>query len=190
MKTLQHSFLLLALCIAFPVLSQDKSPSKLFWDTLQSHCGKAYEGFLEIPKEDEAFGGKKLVMHLRACSEDTIKIPFFVGADKSRTWILTMKDGLISLKHDHRRDDGTEDEITYYGGTATNVGQSDLQFFPADAHTQTMIPAAATNVWWITIDNKTFTYNLQRLGTDRLFKVVMDLSKPIKTPEAPWGWKD
>ena len=188
--TLKHTIYLIAFLIALPVFSQEKSPSETFWNTLKSHCGKAYEGSLVLPEEDEAFGGKKLVMHLRACSDNEMKIPFYVGDDKSRTWILTMNEGIITLKHDHRHEDGTEDDINFYGGTASNTGKEDIQFFPADKHTQKMIPAAATNVWWITIDDKTFTYNLKRLGTDRIFKVVMDLTKPLPEPEAPWGWKD
>ena len=176
--------------IALPVLSQEKSPSETFWEALKSHCGEAYEGKLVLPEEDEAFGGKKLVMHFRSCTDNEIKIPFYVGDDKSRTWILTNNEGIITLKHDHRHKDGSEDDINFYGGTSSNAGKEDIQFFPADVHTQKMIPAAATNVWWITIDEKSFTYNLKRLGTDRIFKVVMDLSKPIPEPEAPWGWKN
>lgn len=187
--TLKHTLYLIVLLLTIPMVSQEKSPSETFWATLQSHCGNAYEGTLALPEEDEAFGGKRLVMHLRACSENEIKIPFYVGDDKSRTWILTMNEGILTLKHDHRHEDGTEDDITLYGGTASNVGKSDFQFFPADAYTQKMLPAAATNVWWITIDETTFTYNLKRLGTDRVFKVLMDITKPIEAPEAPWGWK-
>ncbi|RMB59446.1 hypothetical protein EAX61_07620 [Dokdonia sinensis] len=171
-------------------IAAQESPSQTFWNTLQAHCGKAYEGKLVLPEEDEAFGGKKLVMHVRSCDENQIKIPFFVGDDKSRTWILTMNDGIITLKHDHRHEDGTEDEVNFYGGTSSNTGKSDIQFFPADVHTQQMIPGAATNVWWITVDETSFTYNLKRLGTDRIFKVVMDLTKEIETPGAPWGWED
>jgi len=170
--------------------TQNNNPAKQFWDTLQSHCGKAYEGILILPKEDKAFGGKKLIMHVRSCSDTVIKIPFFVGEDKSRTWILTYKDDRISLQHDHRHKDGTEDDINFYGGIATNGGKADIQFFPADEHTQNMIPAAATNVWWITVDDTIFTYNLKRLGTGSVFKIVMDLKSPIPTPDAPWGWKD
>jgi hypothetical protein len=103
---------------------------------------------------------------------------------------LRYENDRISLKHDHRHEDGTEDEVNFYGGTASNAGKADVQFFPADAHTQKMIPAAATNVWWITIEEGSFTYNLRRLGTDRVFRVVMDLTKPIETPDAPWGWQD
>jgi len=171
-------------------ISQENDTSTVFWNTLKSHCGNAYSGTLALPEEDEDFGGKKLVMHVRTCSENEIKIPFFVGDDKSRTWVLTMNDGIISLKHDHRHEDGTEHDVNFYGGTAANQGKAAIQMFPADVHTQEQIPAAATNAWWITIDEKTFTYNLRRMGTDRVFKVVMDLTKPIETPDAPWGWEE
>jgi len=186
----QLKLLLFTCLLAFNAFSQEKTPSEEFWNTLQSHCGKAYEGVLELPKEDKDFGGKTLKMHVRKCTENEIKIPFFVGEDKSRTWILTYKNDRITLKHDHRHEDGTEDAINFYGGTTTNTGKADIQIFSADAKTQQMIPGAATNVWWITIDKSTFTYNLRRLGTDRVFKVVMDLKKTIKTPSAPWGWKE
>lgn len=172
------------------VAQVSETPSEVFWNTLQSHCGNAYEGVLVLPEEDEAFGGKKLVMHVKSCSENEIKIPFFVGEDRSRTWILTKNEDIITLKHDHRHEDGTEDKVNFYGGTSSNTGKANIQFFPADVHTQQMIPEAATNVWWITIDETTFTYNLKRLGTDRIFKVTMDLTKPVATPEVPWGWRE
>ncbi|WP_432410681.1 hypothetical protein [Rasiella sp. SM2506] len=182
-------FLLVLLC-SMQSIGQENTTSLVFWNTLKSHCGNAYAGTLEIPEEDEAFGGKKLVMHLRSCTENEIKIPFYVGDDKSRTWIVSFKDGIISLKHDHRHKDGTMDAVNFYGGTASNQGKATIQFFPADPHTQKLIPEAATNVWWITLNDTTFTYNLRRLGTERVFKVVMNLTTPIETPEAPWGWEE
>lgn len=183
-------FLSCFLIISSTSFAQTESPLEQFWLTLQSHCGKAYEGALVLPEEDEAFGGKKLVMHVRSCSETEMKIPFFVGDDRSRTWILTKIDGRLTLEHDHRHEDGTEDDVNFYGGTSSNQGKAGIQFFPANPHTQKLIPAAATNVWWITIDETTFTYNLKRLGTDRIFKVSMDLTKPIATPAAAWGWEE
>ena len=181
---------LIGFCLITATLqAQQASPAQEFWNTLQSHCGKAYEGLLELPEEDEAFGGKKLMMHVRSCSDTVIKIPFYVGEDKSRTWILTYKNDRITLQHDHRHEDGSEDDVNFYGGTTTNTGKAGIQFFPADKHTQKMIPAAATNVWWITLDDTSFTYNLRRLGTDRVFRVVMDITSPKPAPEAPWGWK-
>lgn len=187
---LKRILFLITILFSLQSIGQDNEPSLSFWNTLKSHCGKAYAGTLEIPEEDEAFGGKRLVMHVRSCSDNEIKIPFYVGDDKSRTWILTMTDGIIALKHDHRYEDGTMDNVNFYGGTASNQGKVGIQTFPADVHTQILIPGAATNVWWITLDETSFTYNLRRLGTDRVFKVVMDLTKPIETPDAPWGWED
>lgn len=167
-----------------------ETDAKQFWSTLQVLCGKSFEGTLELPENDEQFGGKKLVMHVRSCTANQIKIPFLVGEDRSRTWVLTFEEDRITLKHDHRHRDGSEDEITQYGGKTSNTGQSTLQVFPADEETKAMIPAASSNVWWITLDDKQFTYNLRRLGTTRVFRVTFDLSKSIENPEAPWGWKD
>jgi hypothetical protein len=158
-----------------------------FWNQLKTLCGKSFEGQLILPENDKDFGGKRLVMHVRSCEENRIRIPFFVGDDKSRTWILTYSDSRIQLKHDHRHKDGSSDEITMYGGTTTNSGQATIQVFPADQETKKMISAAASNVWWITLDDKEYTYNLRRLGTDRVFRVVFDLTKEIETPDEPWG---
>lgn len=176
------------------VFAQTKavSGSTAFWNSLQKLCGKAFAGKVEAaPVDDTTFKGKELVMHVRACEKDRIRIPFFVGADKSRTWILTRKDDRILLKHDHRHEDGTPDKVTMYGGWTTNGGAADRQMFPADQQTVDILPAAAANVWWIEIvDGQYFTYNLRRVGTERYFSVKFDVSKEVAKPSAPWGWKD
>ena len=59
-----------------------------------------------------------------------------------------------------------------------------------DEFTSELIPYASMNVWWITVDDKAFTYNLRRIGTDRVFSVSFDLSEVVENPESPWGWKD
>lgn len=187
MKTLLY-FLL------FPVflLAQEQTSSEKFWEQLEAHCGNAYEGEITAGgKEGDGFTGEKLVMHVRSCETDVILIPFFVGENKSRTWVLKMDDDkIISLKHDHRHEDGTEEDLTQYGGTSANVGLANLQMFPADAHTAKILPAASTNIWWFTIDETGLTYNLRRIGSERLFTVRFDLTKTIETPDAPWGTED
>ncbi len=70
------------------------------------------------------------------------------------------------------------------------MGLANIQFFPADQHTASLIPYASNNVWWVTIDKTSFTYNLRRIGTDRFFSVKFDLTKEIEIPSAPWGSKD
>ena len=173
--------------------TQKKKVSKAsenYWDRIQSLCGKSFEGKLNHPKEDTVFGEKSLIMHVRKCEDGKIKIPFFVGEDKSRTWILSKKNGKIELKHDHRHSDGSPKEITMYGGLSTNVGFDSLQVFPADQKTAELLPAAAGNIWWMTITDSTFSYNLRRMGSDRLFTVTFDLTQALEPPAAPWGWEE
>lgn len=130
-------------------------------------------------------------MHLRGCEDATIRIPFFIGENRSRTWLFNKTKDQLLLKHDHRHMDGTPDSITQYGGRTTNSGTATLQMFPADQETTNMLPAAATNVWWLElVPGKYLTYNLRRIGTDRLFSIRFDLSTIMDIPEAPWGWKD
>lgn len=190
-----------AACLLFILIfsqlssSQTKAAdqSALFWAELQKLCGKAFAGTVAAaPEGDTTFKDKALVMHVRACETGRIRIPFFVGADRSRTWILTRQsDGRILLKHDHRHADGSPDKVTMYGGLATNGGSATRQVFPADQQTVDILPAAAANVWWIElIAGEIFSYNLRRLGSERYFSIRFDLKKEVKAPEAPWGWKD
>lgn len=178
------------LLFVFLMTARSQSANKQFWNSLQALCGNAYEGSVLEGASNDTFRDKRLVMHVRTCNDSTIRIPFFVGDDKSRTWVLTMSKGTITLKHDHRHEDGSEDKVTQYGGTTSNTGTATLQFFPADQQTCELLPAASGNVWWITVDDKNFTYNLRRIGTDRLFTVSFDLSKNVEVPGMPWGWKD
>lgn len=182
--------LFIIVLITFQLQSQVDIASAQFWNQLQQLCGKSFEGKLIVPENDPQFGGKALVMHVRSCSDTVIKIPFFVGDDKSRTWVLTYTNGLIELKHDHRHEDGSPDATTMYGGTASNRGKANAQMFPADAFTTQLIPAAATNVWWITLSDTEFTYNLKRVDTPRQFTIAFDLNKTIQNPGSPWGWTD
>lgn len=184
-------FTLVTLSLFSIGFSQHTAGSAQFWNQLKTHCGQSFEGQITAgASANDPFSGKKLVMHVRSCENNRIRIPFFVGDDKSRTWVLTYENEKIQLKHDHRHEDGTPDKVTQYGGMAPNTGMATLQFFPADQETATLLPNAATNVWWITLDQKTFSYNLRRIGSDRVFTVSFDLAKPIENPTAPWGWKE
>ena len=100
---MRYTFLLIALIFCSTLSAQ---PSQDFWSSIEKICGKAYEGkVLEAPEDDE-FRKLKLVMHVRSCEENEIRIPFFAGEDRSRTWVLTLDNDRIKLKHDHRHEDG------------------------------------------------------------------------------------
>src|SRR5687767_10949392 len=177
---------------AIAVRAQAGSANVVFWNELQKLCGKAFVGVVAAaPADDTTFKDKTLAMHLRSCEKGRIRIPFVVGEDRSRTWVLTRSENRILLRHDHRHEDGTPDRVTMYGGLTTSVGMPTRQMFPADQGTVTIIPAAATNVWWIDlVPGEHFSYNLRRMGSERYISIKFDLKTPIKPPEAPWGWKD
>lgn len=178
--------------LAAPVAA---TPLDEFWSNLQALCSKAYAGELILePDGEPGFAGQALVMHVRECSDERIRIPFFVGEDRSRTWVLTRVEvdgqSRLELKHDHRHEDGSEDEVTMYGGTTTNLGLATQQVFPADQHTREMIEPAHANVWRIEIvPGERFSYHLQRLGTERVFRVDFDLAETVEAPAPPWGWE-
>lgn len=156
-------------------------------------CGKAYVGRIvtDTPKSaDDPFAGKRLVMHVRECTGDAIRVPFHVGDDRSRTWVFTEHDGKLRLKHDHRHADGSDDALTMYGGDQRADTPYGRYEFPADDYSKTMFrnqgrEVSVPNVWAIEIDDKRFVYELARPG--RLFRVEFDLTRPVPAPPPPWG---
>lgn len=148
----------------------EKPPQVAFFENLSAHCGKAFEGRMVFPEdEDDPLVGARLRMHLETCTPDELRIPFQVDEDRSRTWILTLQVEDLILKHDHRHEDGTPERITAYGGRASPGGTAFRQSFPADAYTRELIPEAATNVWTLEIDpeRNEFIYHLERQGQPR-----------------------
>lgn len=165
-------------------------PGGELWRALQPLCGKAFEGRLTEGTEpsDAAIGKERLVMHVRQCAPEEIRIPFHVGENRSRTWILTRTPDGVRLKHDHRHEDGSEDRITQYGGDTRGSTASRSLDFIADDFTANLIPAAATNIWTIGIDDpgKTFIYALRREAQGRRFRVTFDLTRAVPLPPSPW----
>lgn len=159
--------------------------------SLQNLCGNAYEGqVIEDSSADSAFAMSALVMHVRDCNDSVLHIPFHVGENRSRTWVISKTASGLRLKHDHRHEDGTEDSVTQYGGDTEAAGTSSAQDFPADAFTASLLPAASTNVWTIEVQpGASFVYALRREGTDRRFRVKFDLTRTVDVPPAPWGWQ-
>jgi len=175
-----------------PMLSTPEQDS--FFNQVSSLCGSAFSGkVVSTDPADSNFATKELVMHVRKCSEHSIEIPFHVGDDASRTWVLTKTGSGLQLKHDHRHEDGSSDKLTMYGGHTIDAGFAQAQSFPADAPTKSMfsqlgLPQSNGNTWEFYIYPTTFTYRMVRDG--REFKVDFDLSKSITPPSAPWGYKD
>lgn len=160
-----------------------------YWTGLQSICGRAFEGrVVEAPAGDTTFTNRRLVMHVRECGGDSMRIPFVVGDNRSRTWVLHRTANGLRLKHDHRHEDGHPDSVTWYGGDSRGPGTATRQEFPADSFTAALIPRATTNVWTVEIEpGQRFVYALRREGTDRRFRIEFDLTRPVDPPPPPWG---
>ncbi|HEX8572786.1 MAG TPA: hypothetical protein VF759_08545 [Allosphingosinicella sp.] len=186
-------FLLLAASVAGCAAPREAAgPQDAFFERLAAHCGKAFEGRIASPatEADSAFAGKRLVMHVRKCSAEEIRIPFHVGEDRSRTWVVSRRTVGLRLKHDHRHSDGSEDKLTQYGGDTVAAGSAARQEFPADPFSKALferekIPASAANVWAMEARDRIFAYELRRPG--RFFRVEFDLGRPVPPPPAPWG---
>lgn len=174
------------------------APADAFLATIAAHCGKAYLG--QVVEDNPAstapdpFAGKRLVMHVRGCEDPAheLRIPFHVGQDHSRTWVLSRTAQGLRLKHEHRHRDGSPEAISLYGGDSRPPGTANRQEFPADADSVAMFRragmlASTYNTWAMEIDTDTqFVYELTR-PDGRRFRVVFDLTRPVAAPAAPWG---
>ncbi|MFT5840650.1 MAG: hypothetical protein ACI9UT_003163 [Flavobacteriales bacterium] len=164
-----------------------------FFTAIKQHCGKAFEGKVTVDNQPSAAFDAKLVMFVRNCDQIELQIPFYVGDNASRTWIIKKTGSGLSLKHDHRHKDGTDDAVTMYGGHTQGAGYNQIQSFPVDQYSKELfaqqgLPQSITNTWQIYIYPDMFSYRLVREG--REFRVDFDLTKPIAVPAAPWGYKD
>ena len=171
--------------------TEQRAPRDVFWSRLESLCGQAFGGRLVIGSPaDSIFRISPLVMHVRSCSASELRIPFHVGANRSRTWVVTRTADGLRLKHDHRHEDGSEDRVTQYGGETRDSGSVTRQDFPADDYTATLLPSAKTAVWTMEIEpNERFAYSLRRIGTERHVRIEFDLTQKVPPPPPPWGAK-
>lgn len=182
--------LLLITAFIFVGCAPKQSPADAFFETLSDHCGKSYAG--EITSNDAAdadYANAPLVMEVRACSEDQIRIPFHIDDNRSRTWVITRTDDGLRLKHIHRHMDGMLDPVTNYGGDSARY-DGDRVEFPVDDFSVALfekegLTAAVTNTWAIELSDDQFAYELFR--ENRTFRAEFDLTQSVKSPPAPWG---
>src|SRR5690606_39331940 len=128
-------------------------PAAAFMAALATHCGQAFEGRIvanePASSEPDAFEGQRLVMHVRGCDEPAreLRLPFHVGDDRSRTWVLTRVGPGLRLKHDHRHEDGSDDAVTMYGRESVVAGTAQRQEFPVDAESVSLLAGVSLPAW-------------------------------------------
>lgn|SRR5690554_1293377 len=194
----RHKFFSIA--IALPLLAActpaAEDPHDAFFSKLTAHCGNAYEGRVSVGDQelDADWMAARIVIDIKECRADRIRIPLHVDDDHSRTWVFTRTAEGLALKHDHRLENGSHDPVNGYGGHTVSFGTANNQVFPTDDYSKLMFSehgmvASVNNTWVVSFPNDT-TLRYQLLRDDRDFQVEVDLSKPVTNPPAPWGWKD
>lgn len=175
---IRQRFVITLLCVFFGCAACAQQ-SDAFFSELLSRKGKSYSGkaiYMPDTIKPNDFWGKTLQFTVTEKNGE-IKMPFTVGENTSRTWIIRKTSRGLELKHDHRHPDGQPDSITNYGGQSDKILGTQLsQFFNADEYTAKLIPAAAGNRWIMQFshDKKKFYYILERDNILR-FKAEFDL---------------
>jgi hypothetical protein len=195
----QHPALAVLLAATFAAAgcgrpASEAAPAAQWFAAVAAQCGKAFGGRVvtnDPPQPNDPFEGQPLVMHVRTCESGRLLLPFHVGEDRSRTWVLTLTGDRLQLKHDHRHKDGSSDVLTMYGGDTTAAGTATRQEFPADQFSKELFTrenraVSNTNTWAMEMHaGRAFVYELARPG--RLFRVEFDLTKPVAAPPPAWG---
>lgn len=160
-------------------------PQDAFMARLNALCGQRFEG--RVVSDDPAdadFRANRLVMHVRDCSAGEVGIPFAVGEDRSRRWIVTRTGTGLRLKHDHRDEQGVIHGYHMYGGDTVDAGSAGRQEFPVDRESIDQFVAggaqvSTTNVWAMEVHpGRIFAYELRRPG-GRFMRVEFDLTRPV-----------
>ena len=187
MKTLKLAALgpVLALLAACATAPEPAHPQDAFLARLNALCGQRFEGRVVTPDPADAdFRASRLVMHVRDCSPNEVGIPFAVGDDRSRRWIVSRTAAGLRLKHDHRDEQGVIHGYHMYGGDTADAGTAGRQEFPVDRESIDQFIAggaqvSTTNVWAMEVHpGRIFAYELRRPG-GRFLRVEFDLTRPL-----------
>jgi hypothetical protein len=163
-----------------------------WWDRIQALCGQAFSARMSQYDTELVAGwlDRDVIMHVRECGPDEIRIPLHVGENRSRTWVLTRTGTGIRLKHDHRYPDGTEETMSQYGGHTVDEGTAYRQEFPAGNFSRALFEEQGhlpglDNVWAMEVHpGERFSYSLTRHNRD--FGADFDLTRPVDAPPPPW----
>lgn len=191
-RPLLASLVVLALAAACGQPAKQDSDAE-FMSRLTTLCGQAFEGeIVSKDPEDDEWRTERIVMHVRDCSPQEVRIPLHVGDDRSRVWVLHNDGPHLALHHAHTHEDGSPDAITWYGGAGNDQASASRMAFPADDATKALfdsegIPQSKDNTWAIEVrpSDNLFAYEMKR--PKRFFRIEFDTSQPVAPPPAPWG---
>jgi hypothetical protein len=171
-----------------PTAAAAANVHRAFLENLAHHCGEAFRGrVVHAPEDDLNFAGDpELVMHVRECSEEEVRIPVFLDDDRSRTWIFWLTGDGVDLRHDHRNPDGTPEANTFYGAFVSDPPLA-LELPSPTRHEFKRQQNGMVSGWVVEIvPGERYVYGTQRDGEWR-HRFDFDLSQAVEPPPDPWG---
>ncbi len=157
-----------------------ESPQDGFWANLQGLCESAAEGELLQAPDDQISPDADLVVHFWECGDREIRFPLHVDDNRSRTWVFIRHDDHLELRHDHRHEDGTEEDNTWYGATTISEGTANRQEFATQR-------GESIGGWAVEIEPGVhFTYGTMRDHEWR-HHLRFDLTEEVDLPPTHWG---
>jgi hypothetical protein len=161
---------------------QEKMVHDIFFERFKALEGQRFYGQeVYIQEGRESWADLEMEMYVREWTEGVVYIPFRLADNSSRTWtIYRQDDNRLWLRHDHRHEDGTPEEVNLYGGFSSNKSDAFQHFFPADDYTCQLINHACENEWILSFneDMTIFSYILEKSG-NRIIRIDFDLTKPV-----------
>jgi hypothetical protein len=165
-----------------PAADDARAPQDAFWANLRALCESAAEGrLIQAPEGDTQIDpAARLIVHFRECGEDELRFPLHVGENRSRTWVFIRHADQLELRHDHRHEDGSEEDNTWYGAATIHEGTANRQEFVSERNGMTV-------GWRVEIQpGERYTYGTIRDGEWR-HHLEFDLARPVDAPPPPWG---
>lgn len=157
----------------------DADPQRAFFDAIAERCGDDYPGrAILAPPTDDTFRPAFLGMRIVSCTDDVIRITFRVDDDDSRTWVLTLDDGLL-FTHEHMLEGDTLSSNSGWGGRAApGTGTALFQHFPDHRWDPERVPEDRRSHWRMRIDpdHGQFVYYLDR-GTEPAYRLVFHMGQ-------------
>lgn len=165
-----------------PDVEKTKTSQDIFFERFKTLEGQRFLGKeVYIQEGRESWAHLEMEMYVREWKEDVVYIPFRLADNSSRTWtIYRQDDNRLWLRHDHRHEDGTPEDINMYGGFSSDKSDAQQQFFPADDYTCKLISYACENEWILRLkeDLTVFSYILEKSGV-RIIQIDFDLTQPV-----------
>lgn len=157
------------------------SHSESFLENFHHFCKKEFKGSIVYPAGNDApFKGQLIKVKVIHISPNEIQLPITIGNKIYRILHLKKDANGVWLQHENKKPDGTQAEISLYGGKAINSDKPFLMVFQADAYTKALLGSERNSSWLLAFSNdkQILTYIAQSDGFLDL-QLDFDLTTPV-----------